>query len=154
MYCSSAKCCSDHQQEKKLCSKSSGTETVIPNHQIFTNWLHILPFGPKVRSASEGRMGDSAQGSMEWIGLGKTSTRSEMAQCITCWPLHLQTDKRSTPPSHLYMIIKCSLVCFLMVKPKTFFCSDPLCSCQVVKMPFFFNKTVKDVAVTEKWSVR
>lgn len=63
----------------KQFSKTPGTETVIPNHQIFTNWLHILLLGTRRRSASGGHMGDSAQGSMEWITLGKTSTRSKMA---------------------------------------------------------------------------
>lgn len=105
----------------KQFSKTPGTETVIPNHRIFINWLHILPLGTKRRSASGGRMGDSAQGSMAWIAPGKTTTRSKTAQHITYWPLLLKTDRRSSPLNWLYMVIKCSLVCFLMVKHKTFF---------------------------------
>lgn len=89
-----------------------------------------------------------------WSGSLRGKLTQGMAQCITYWPLLLKTDRRNTPQHHLYMVLKCSLLCFLMVKHKTSFFADPLCSCQVVKMPFFFSKTVKDVAITEKWSVK
>lgn len=74
-----------------------------------------------------------------------------MHHLLTTTATNWQEEQASRSPTHDYKVLT-SL--FSDGQTQDFFCSDPLCSCQVVKMPFFHNKTVKDIAVTEKWSVR